>query len=85
MVGGNKGYIPSPFRRDQIWFVGKGQRGATDLYSLAEIKLPKGTKVRNDAAFEPNYIPGRYGAVPFLADLADVAKEVVGGEANKAE
>ena len=50
-------------RRDQIWFTEKDRQGATQLYSLAEFK------VRNDEAFERNYIQGRYGAVPFLGDL----------------
>ena len=34
------------FRRDQVWFTEKDSYGATDLYSLAEIK------VRNDASFQ---------------------------------
>ncbi len=54
-----------PFRRDQIWFTEKTQQQATDLYSLAEIKLPKG-KVRKDASYEKDYFKGRYGAVPYL-------------------
>ncbi len=54
------------FRRDQIWFTEKDRQGATQLYSLAEFK------VRNDEAFERNYIQGRYGAVPFLGDLRTV-------------
>jgi hypothetical protein len=29
-------------------------------------------KVRNDEAFERNYIQGRYGAVPFLVDLRGI-------------
>ena len=53
------------FRRDQIWFTEKTQQQATDLYSLAEIKLPKG-KVRKDASYEKDYFKGRYGAVPYL-------------------
>jgi AAA15 family ATPase/GTPase len=48
------------FRRDQIWFTEKNQYGATDLYSLVDFK------VRNDAAFEKDYIAGKYGAIPFL-------------------
>ena len=47
------------FRRDQIWFTEKNRMGATDLYSLAELK------VRNDALYEKDYIEGRYGAIPF--------------------
>lgn len=53
----------SLFRRDQIWFSEKDQQGATHLASLAEYR------VRNDAAFEKNYLEGRYGAIPFLGDL----------------
>jgi uncharacterized protein len=62
-------------RRDQIWFVEKDREAATDLYSLAEFKLPDGTKVRNDAGIEKNYIRGRYGAVPFLEELNKLTKE----------
>ncbi|MCX5821409.1 MAG: ATP-binding protein [Deltaproteobacteria bacterium] len=61
-------------RRDQIWFTEKTQQSATDLYSLAEIKLPEGAKVRKDAALEKNYIQGRYGAIPFLGNLAELLK-----------
>lgn len=57
------------FRRDQIWFTEKDRRGATRLYSLAEFK------VRNDASFEKDYINGRYGAVPFVGDLARMIGE----------
>lgn len=65
------------FRRDQIWFAEKDERGSTHLYSLAEYKIPVEEdakeeifkKVRNDAAFEDNYIHGKYGAIPFIGDL----------------
>ena len=53
-------------RRDQIWFMEKSPQEASDLYSLAEFKLPKGQKIRNDASFQKNYLQGRYGAIPFL-------------------
>ena len=52
------------FRRDQIWFTEKDKYGATDLYSLAEIK-----NIRSDASFEKDYITGRYGAIPFIGGL----------------
>ena len=54
------------FRRDQIWFTEKDSKEQTDLYTLAEITLPDGSKVRNDSNLEKNYIRGRYGAIPFL-------------------
>lgn len=54
---------PKLFRRDQIWFTEKDQYGATDLYSLVELK-----GVRKEAAFEKEYIQGKYGAIPFIGD-----------------
>lgn len=57
------------FRRDQIWFMEKDRRGATQFYSLAEFK------VRNDASFEKDYINGRYGAVPFIGALTHIIGE----------
>jgi AAA15 family ATPase/GTPase len=57
------------FRRDQIWFIEKSGRGESMLYSLAEYR------VRNDASYEKNYIQGRYGAIPFIGDLATVVGE----------
>ena len=56
------------FRRDQIWFSEKDSIEQTDLYSLIDINLPDGTKVRNDANLEKNYIRGRYGAIPFITN-----------------
>ena len=54
------------FRRDQVWFCEKDQYGATDLYSLVEYDEP----VRNDAAFGKNYLQGKYGAVPYINEIA---------------
>ncbi|MBN3921973.1 ATP-binding protein [Nostoc sp. NMS4] len=51
------------FRRDQIWFTEKNRYGATDLYSLAEYKIP------DNASFESDYIQGRYGAIPYIGNL----------------
>ncbi len=62
-------------RRDQVWFTEKNEQASTTLYSLAEFKLAEGGKVRNDAAFEKNYIEGRYGAIPFLGNFGDLFKE----------
>ena len=61
-------------RRDQIWFTEKDQTASTDLYSLAEFKNERGSKIRKDAAYENNYIQGRYGAIPFLGDFGAVLK-----------
>ncbi len=54
---------PRLFRRDQVWFTEKDRYGATDLYSLVELK-----GVRKEAAFGREYIQGKYGAIPFIGD-----------------
>ncbi len=64
----------SLLRRDQIWFTEKDKYGATDLYSLAELN------VRNDAAFEKQYITGRYGAIPFIGGLRTLFEGIAYGE-----
>ena len=51
---------PALFRRDQIWFTEKNQKGATELFSLADIEK----QPRKHEAFEKNYLSGRYGGVP---------------------
>ncbi len=55
-------------RRDQIWFTEKNDVEQTDLYCLTDIVLPDGTKPRNDANYEKNYIAGRYGAIPYIVN-----------------
>lgn len=62
------------FRRDQIWFTEKDMYGATDLYSLAEIK------VRNDARFQTDYMRGKYGAIPCV----EIPDPLVGAQSIKA-
>lgn len=52
------------FRRDQVWFTEKDRSGATELYSLHDVK-----DVRPDEAFEKGYLRGRYGAIPFLGEF----------------
>ena len=56
------------FRKDQIWFTEKDNKGATDLYSLVEYKVGK------NASFERDYIMGKYGAIPFIGNF----KELIG-------
>lgn len=53
-------------RRDQVWFTQKDGLGATSLYSLAEYK------VRSNAAFDRDYINGRYGATPIIGEMERV-------------
>jgi len=52
-------------RRDQIYFVEKTPRGASQLYSLLDYK------VRNDEKLDKNYLKGKYGALPELQLLEE--------------
>lgn len=51
------------FRKDEIWFVQKNERGESDLYSLAEFKPRKGLNL------EKGYLNGRFGAIPFISEI----------------
>ena len=44
------------FRRDEIWFVAKGNHQNSKLYSLVEFKNEKGESVRKDAKFDKQYL-----------------------------
>ncbi|MDO3408507.1 ATP-binding protein [Saccharibacillus sp. CPCC 101409] len=68
------------FRRDEIWFVDKDERGVSDLYSLAEYKQENGMKTRNDASYGKDYILGKYNAIPNLKKLTDDGEAVRHGE-----
>ncbi len=65
------------FRRDQVWFTEKSPIGATDLYSLHDIK-----DVRAEDPIEKGYLRGRYGAIPFFGkfDFPPITKEEGGQE-----
>ncbi|MGM0575157.1 MAG: AAA family ATPase [Myxococcota bacterium] len=52
------------FRRDQIWFAEKDSVQGSHLYSLLDFKA------RKNEAFGRGYLTGRYGARPFVGDLA---------------
>ena len=62
------------FRRDEIWFVAKGNRQNSKLYSLVEFKNEKGESVRKDAKFDKQYLEGKYGADPYLRKIIDWGK-----------
>jgi hypothetical protein len=48
----------SQFRRDEVSFIDKNERGESRLYALSD------KKVRDDASFNKDYMQGKYGAVP---------------------
>ena len=62
------------FRRDEIWFVAKGNVQNSKLYSLVEFKNEKGESVRKDARFDKQYLEGKYGADPYLKKIIDWGK-----------
>lgn len=62
------------FRRDEIWFVAKGNRQNSKLYSLVEFKNDKGESVRKDAKFDKQYLEGKFGADPYLRKIIDWGK-----------
>lgn len=53
-----------PLRRDQVWFTEKDKEGASKLYPLTDYKPRKAENL------ERGYLQGRYGAIPFLGDVA---------------
>ncbi len=56
---------PGRLRRDQVWFTEKDESGATKLTALAEYRVRDGLE-----NVEKRYLAGRYGAIPFLDDIA---------------
>jgi len=63
------------FRRDQIWLTDKNKYGSSDLFSLADFER-ENKKVRNDEAYERNYLLGKYRAVPFLGRFEDFTTNI---------
>jgi AAA15 family ATPase/GTPase len=52
------------FRQDEVWFVEKDQKlGSSQMYSLSDFKP------RYDLDIKKGYLKGRFGAIPFLANL----------------
>ena len=52
------------FRRDEIWLTEKDKTGQTHLYPLSDFDIRKDLDIRK------GYLNGRFGAIPFLGDLA---------------
>jgi len=57
------------FRRDEVVFVDKNERGESKVYALSDLK------VREDATFNKDYLQGKYGAIPIFE-----YDEIIGGE-----
>lgn len=57
-------------RRDQIVFAEKNRHYWTEIYPLVDYRIDDEKKVRNDRSFEKDYLLGRYGGVPVIADVS---------------
>lgn len=57
------------FRRDEVVFVDKDERGRSRLYALSDLN------VREDASFNKDYLQGKYGAIPIFN-----YDEILGGD-----
>lgn len=53
-------------RRDEIWFAATNQDSSSELWSLYDIQDENGNHVKNTAAYDRQYLTGRYGADPYL-------------------
>jgi AAA15 family ATPase/GTPase len=53
-------------RKDEIWFVEKDIYGSSKLYSLSDFKP------RPEKDIKKGYLNGRYGAIPFFSNPADL-------------
>ena len=63
------------FRRDEIWFVEKNTKQASEMYSLAEIKSNTGAGIRKDENFQKNYLAGKYGSIPDFTHIRGKDRE----------
>lgn len=57
------------FRRDEIWFAAENDNHESEIYSLYEIRREDNERVNNTAAYDKQYLEGRYGADPYLRDM----------------
>ena len=52
------------FRRDEIWFAADNEAHESDVYSLHEMRSEDGSRIKNTATYDKQYLEGRYGADP---------------------
>jgi len=57
------------FRRDEIWFAALNDARSSEIYSLYEIRHEDNERVKSTAAFDKQYLEGRYGADPYLQNM----------------
>lgn len=59
------------FRRDEIWFSALDEERSSNIYSLYDIRREDNERVNSTAAFDKQYLEGRYGADPYLKSMLD--------------
>lgn len=59
----------SIFRRDEIWFAALNEENSSEVYSLSELRKEDNAPVNNTAAYDKQYMEGRYGADPYLKNM----------------
>ena len=57
------------YRRDEIWFAALNENHSSEIYSLYEIRREDNERVNSTAAFDKQYMEGRYGADPYLQNI----------------
>ena len=57
------------FRRDEIWFAALDENHSSQVYFLYEIRREDNERVNNTAAYDKQYLEGRYGADPYLQNM----------------
>ena len=57
------------FRRDEIWFAAENRAHESEIYSLHEIRGEDNDRIKNTAAYDKQYLEGRYGADPYLSNM----------------
>ena len=55
------------FRRDEIWFAAENDAHESEIYSLHEIRGEDNERIKSTAAYDKQYLEGRYGADPYLS------------------
>lgn len=61
----------SVFRTDEVWFACKLEDESSDLYSLYDIRDENNNHIQPSAAFDKQYLEGRYGADPYFHNMLD--------------
>ena len=56
-------------RRDEIWFAAQNDEAVSELWSLYDVQDVNGNRVKNTAAYDRQYLAGRYGADPYLKKM----------------